>query len=156
MSGKVIPWPATGETVMFIGAPGLLSSAIAATFFDLKVGPLARSCATTAGVAEGADLPAPSAGERAVMAELGMDLGRCDLVRLTDDVVRTSSHIVVLGSSTCFDAPPGRRCDVERWPLDEPSHRGIEGLNRLRLIRDGIESNVNTLVSTLGLDASSR
>lgn len=38
---------------------------------------------------------------------------------------------------------------VEVWLTDEPSHRGIEGLERMRLVRDDIDRRVRGLLDDL-------
>lgn len=40
---------------------------------------------------------------------------------------------------------------VRRWVTDEPSHRGIEGAGRMRLVRDDIAARVAALGEQLGL-----
>ncbi|WP_300344381.1 hypothetical protein [Nesterenkonia sp.] len=39
--------------------------------------------------------------------------------------------------------------EVERWETDEPSARGIEGRQRMEIIRDDIHRRVRSLVSQL-------
>jgi len=41
---------------------------------------------------------------------------------------------------------------VETWDTDEPSERGIEGAERMRLISDDITARVRQLASDLGLE----
>ena len=38
---------------------------------------------------------------------------------------------------------------LERWRTDEPSHRGIEGMERMRLVRDDIDARVRSLIDEL-------
>jgi arsenate-mycothiol transferase len=40
---------------------------------------------------------------------------------------------------------------VEKWHTDEPSLRGIEGVERMRLVRDDIAARVRQLASDLGV-----
>ena len=40
---------------------------------------------------------------------------------------------------------------IERWDTDEPSLRGIEGDERMDLIRDDIQTRVEALADELGL-----
>lgn len=147
--GQLIRLPVTGREVLFV-CDISACAAMAASFFELKAGALGRSRVLSPSG------PQPlTRGDQAVMTELGIDLVGKEVEPLSDEVARTAAHIVVLGASTVYHPPPGTRAAVERWPLDEPAKRGIVGVARLRLIRDGIEANVNTLVAALGLDASS-
>ena len=41
------------------------------------------------------------------------------------------------------------KTDVERWEVDEPSLRGIEGKERMNLIRDEIDQRVKKLLDEL-------
>lgn len=38
---------------------------------------------------------------------------------------------------------------LERWRTDEPSTRGIEGAERMRLIRDDIDARVRQLIEEM-------
>jgi arsenate-mycothiol transferase len=38
---------------------------------------------------------------------------------------------------------------VETWHTDEPSARGIEGIERMRLVRDDIDARVRALLTEL-------
>ena len=59
----------------------------------------------------------------------------------------TVDRVVILGADAVID-PPGR-APVERWDTDEPSTRGINGAERMRLIRDDIAGRVATLAEDL-------
>ena len=54
---------------------------------------------------------------------------------------------MILGREARLDPPPGVRILV--WDTDEPSHRGIDGIDRMRLIRDDIADRVNSLHTEL-------
>ena len=43
---------------------------------------------------------------------------------------------------------PGK-APIEVWETDEPSTRGIEGEERMRLVRDDIDSRVRALLAEL-------
>ncbi|WP_231509556.1 low molecular weight phosphatase family protein [Nocardia sp. NRRL WC-3656] len=55
--------------------------------------------------------------------------------------------IVVIGRQAHLDPPPGPRMLV--WDTDEPSQRGIDGIERMRLIRDDLATRVNALHAEL-------
>ncbi|GMA30026.1 low molecular weight phosphatase family protein [Litorihabitans aurantiacus] len=46
-----------------------------------------------------------------------------------------------------LDRSGASRPAVERWELDEPSERGVEGLERLVLLRDDIAARVEALLA---------
>lgn len=54
--------------------------------------------------------------------------------------------VVTLGREAIVDAPG---VPVVNWDTDEPSERGIDGLARMRLIRDDIADRVRALVEEL-------
>lgn len=58
----------------------------------------------------------------------------------------TVDRVVILGSEAQLEATT---VPVERWETDEPSLRGIEGLERMRLIRADIEARVARLAEEL-------
>lgn len=58
-------------------------------------------------------------------------------------------RIVVLGAEAVVEPPPGMRGAIETWITDEPSLRGIDGLERMRLVRDDIDHRVRTLAAEL-------
>ncbi|NRD26529.1 low molecular weight phosphatase family protein [Frigoribacterium sp. VKM Ac-2836] len=77
------------------------------------------------------------------LAELGIDLGDEHPKALTEQMVRDADVLVVLGQEARVDEVPGTR--VETWITDEPSERGIEGMERMRLVRDDIRARVAEL-----------
>ena len=56
-------------------------------------------------------------------------------------------RVVILGGEAQIERPG--RAPVERWETDEPSERGVEGLERMRLIRDDIDARVLALKAQL-------
>jgi arsenate-mycothiol transferase len=42
---------------------------------------------------------------------------------------------------------------IINWDTDEPSERGIDGIERMRLVRDDIATRVQQLATELGLPA---
>ena len=55
---------------------------------------------------------------------------------------------MVLGSEAHVEPVGGT--PVEVWETDEPSARGIEGAERMRLVRDDIAARVEALAERLG------
>ena len=82
------------------------------------------------------------------LAELGIEVGDEHPKPLTDDMVRAADLVVVLGAEAHVDGDQG--VAVETWITDEPSERGIEGMERMRLVRDDIRARVEELRARLG------
>jgi hypothetical protein len=55
--------------------------------------------------------------------------------------------VVTLGREAHVDPTPGTR--LESWDTDEPSERGIDGIERMRLVRDDIAARVGDLYTRL-------
>lgn len=82
-----------------------------------------------------------------VLAEVGVDIGGHAPRQLTDDLMRAADLTVVLGTSAKVTAP--QSTTVEVWETDEPSLRGIDGIERMRLIRDDITARITGLTTRL-------
>ncbi|WP_280505904.1 low molecular weight phosphatase family protein [Nocardia farcinica] len=68
--------------------------------------------------------------------------------KLLDPAVAAHADVVVvLGREAELDLPSGPR--LIRWDTDEPSTRGIEGIERMRLIREDITARVRALLTEL-------
>jgi arsenate-mycothiol transferase len=55
--------------------------------------------------------------------------------------------VIVLGTEAKLEPREGTRFEV--WETDEPSERGIEGMERMRLVRDDIKARVQKLHAEL-------
>ena len=62
-------------------------------------------------------------------------------------------RVVVLGAEAEVEPVPGMRA-LTRWLIDDPAERGIQGLERVRLMRDDIAARVRTLAEELAAGAS--
>lgn len=69
--------------------------------------------------------------------------------KLDESLLDTATQIIVLGSNAQIDAEA--TAPIDRWITDEPSKRGIEGEERMRLVRDDIRQRVQVLGQQLGL-----
>ena len=58
-----------------------------------------------------------------------------------------STSLVTLGSEAKVEPVDGT--DFENWDTDEPSERGIDGIERMRLVRDDIAARVDALAARL-------
>lgn len=81
------------------------------------------------------------------LAELGIDISSETPTRITDDAVRRADVVVTLGREAKVNEVKGTR--FENWDIDEPSLRGIEGMERMRLVRDDIKQRVRQLLEEL-------
>ncbi len=95
----------------------------------------------SAGTQAGVELNALSVES---LAEAGVDISAERPKQLTDDLVRAADLVVVLGGEAKVEPVDGT--PVEVWETDEPSLRGIEGMERMRLVRDDIAARVRSLV----------
>lgn len=77
------------------------------------------------------------------MAELGIDITGEHPKPVADDVLDMVDVVIVLGNEARVEPRDGKRLEV--WDTDEPSERGIEGMERMRLIRDDIKARVKKL-----------
>lgn len=80
----------------------------------------------------------------ATLAEVGADLAGEYPKPITPDLVAAADVIVILGHEARLEPTDGT--PVLIWDTDEPSLRGIEGPERLRLIRDDITDRVRMLL----------
>ncbi|MFJ5698076.1 low molecular weight phosphatase family protein [Arthrobacter sp. NPDC093139] len=93
--------------------------------------------------------PGTSLNPQAVesLTELGIDITGEHPKPVTDEVLETVDAVIVLGTEAKLEPIEGKRFEV--WETDEPSERGIEGMDRMRLVRDDINARVQTLYTEL-------
>lgn len=86
------------------------------------------------------------------LLEVGVDITG-EQPKLVDlELARDVDLVVTLGREAQLDALPGTR--VENWDTDEPSERGIDGIERMRLIRNDIDQRIRQLLHALDADAA--
>ena len=76
------------------------------------------------------------------VAEIGASMEGESPHQLTDDMLRLADHVVVIGEEATVEPVDGMKSDVVVWHVDEPSERGIDGIERMRLVRDDINRQV--------------
>lgn len=93
--------------------------------------------------------PAKDLNPQAVesLTELGIDVSGEYPKPVTDEVLDSVDAVVVLGTEAKLEPREGKRFEV--WETDEPSERGIEGMERMRLVRDDIKARVQSLYTEL-------
>lgn len=84
------------------------------------------------------------------LAELGVDISTEKPKPVDPDVIRSVDVVVTLGREARVELVAETR--FENWDTDEPSERGIDGIERMRLIRDDIAQRVRNLVDELGVN----
>jgi arsenate-mycothiol transferase len=95
--------------------------------------------------------PSTAISEQAAesLQELGIDITAERPKPITEQLVHEVDVVVVLGLEAQVDPVLGTR--FQTWDTDEPSARGIEGAERMRLVRDDIAARVRTLATELGV-----
>ena len=68
---------------------------------------------------------------------------------LDEDLLRSVDRVVLVGGEAEVAPVEGMRGTIETWITDEPSLRGIDGEERMRLVRDDIDRRVHVLVAEL-------
>ena len=107
---------------------------------------LAAALAPDVAVASAGTDPGTATNAQSVasLAEVGVDISGHRPQPLTPELVAAADLVVLLGEEVQADLPAGTR--VERWVTDEPSARGVEGAERMRLVRDEIAARVRALL----------
>ncbi len=82
-----------------------------------------------------------------VLAEVGVDITQNVPRHITAEDQQQADLVVILGPEAQVDEVEGTL--YERWNTDEPSDRGIDGIDRMRLVRDDILERVTALHTTL-------
>ncbi|MCI9888563.1 low molecular weight phosphatase family protein [Micrococcales bacterium 31B] len=132
----------TRPAVLFVCQKNGGKSQMAAGLMKLEAGDAVT--VTSAGTKPGSAVNGLSAE---VLADLGVDIAGETPRLLTEADMRQAGHVVVLGSEAVVPALDG--VTVEVWETDEPSQRGIEGRERMVLVRDDIHARVRELKSRL-------
>ena len=82
-----------------------------------------------------------------VLAEVGVDITGETPRPIDPELLRTVDVVVTLGREAQVDVPA--EVGFQNWDTDEPSERGIDGIERMRLIRDDIAARVQVLAHEL-------
>ena len=95
----------------------------------------------SAGTTPGSQINALSAQ---VLAEVGADMGGETPRPIDPTLLRTVDLVITLGREAVVEVPPN--VELRNWDTDEPSERGIDGIERMRLVRDDIADRVADLL----------
>ncbi|GAA1117166.1 hypothetical protein GCM10009670_02600 [Citricoccus alkalitolerans] len=100
----------------------------------------------SAGTSPGETINALSAE---VIAEGGADMSAGRPKPIDPDLLARVDRVVVLGGEAHVEPVDGMTGTIETWHTDEPSARGIEGTERMRLVRDDVDARVRALLAEL-------
>ncbi|WP_420176331.1 low molecular weight phosphatase family protein [Luteococcus sp. OSA5] len=64
-------------------------------------------------------------------------------------LLRSVNRVVVIGDEATVEPVKGMKGTIEHWAVDEPSQRGIEGDQRMDLLRDELDARVAQLLAEL-------
>ena len=81
------------------------------------------------------------------LLEVGVDLSGEVPKPIDPALLARIDYVVTLGGEAKVDVVDGP--GFENWDTDEPSERGIDGIERMRLVRDDIAGRVGELASRL-------
>lgn len=102
-----------------------------------------RVCVHSAGTNPGSTINALSAQ---VLTEVGADMSGEKPRPIDPELLDTVDLVVTLGREAVVEVPPD--VELRNWDTDEPSERGIDGIDRMPMIRD-IDARVQALLAEL-------
>ena len=98
----------------------------------------------SAGTQPGNTINAESAS---AIEEIGATMAGEHPKPINQDLLESVDRVIILGRDALIDTPG--TAPIERWDTDEPSARGIQGPERMRLIREDIQRRVIVLSDQL-------
>lgn len=134
----------TKPSVLFVCVKNGGKSQMAAALMRLRAGDAVE--VHSAGTKPGDKLNEAS---RASVAELGASFEGESPKPIEPELLRRVDRVVVIGEEAVVEPVEGMRGSIETWVTDEPSLRGIEGDERMRLVRDDIDTRVRGLLDEL-------
>ncbi len=141
------PTPPQRPSVLFVCVKNGGKSQMAAALLAARAGGAVE--VHSAGTAPGSAINALSAE---VVAEVGADMSSGHPKPLDPGLMARMDRVIVLGEEAVVDPVPGMAGTITTWRTDEPSTRGIDGIERMRLVRDDIDARVGELMEELGVD----
>lgn len=81
------------------------------------------------------------------LTEVGVDITGETPKLIEPQLVEAVDLVVTLGREAKVEPVPGT--EFQNWDTDEPSERGIDGIERMRLVRDDIAGRVRLLAEQL-------
>jgi hypothetical protein len=89
-----------------------------------------------------------------VLAEIGADISGETPRPIDPELLRTVDLVVTLGREAVVEVPSG--VELRNWDTGEPSERGTDGIERMRLVRDDINARVHELLTELAPTVTQR
>ncbi len=133
--------------VLFICQSNKGKSQMAEALMNLHAQGRVRATSAGTKAAVGSAVNAESA---ASLAELGADMSKGTPKFASADDLAVADRIVILGGAAQLETTDEEiLAKTERWNTVEPSHEGIEGAERMNLIRDDIDARVRALLAEL-------
>ena len=136
--------PTRTPSVLFVCVRNGGKSQMAAALMRLHAGEKVE--VHSAGTGPGSKVNALAAE---VVAEVGADMSGQTPVAVDPGLVRRVDRVVVLGAEAAGQMDDDTARPHDLWTTDEPSDRGIDGLERMRLVRDDIDRRVRMLITEL-------
>jgi len=84
-----------------------------------------------------------------VIAEVGADMSGEYPKPVDSQLLREVDRVIILGMDAQLEIPTDARGTCERWVTIGPAERGIDGVERMRLIRDDITGRITGLLNEL-------
>jgi len=81
------------------------------------------------------------------VAEIGADMSHAVPTHLVPSMLTAADRVIVLGTEARVSALPDMRAPIDTWVIPDPAERGIDGLDRVRLMRDDIADRVRALIA---------
>ncbi len=134
----------TRPEILFVCVRNGGKSQMAAALMEHRAAGAVR--VSSAGTEPGSALNAQSVE---AVAELGADMSQGRPRPIDPELLRRADRVIVLGTEARLDTEAELAGRLETWETDEPSARGIVGLERMRLIRDDIDARVRRLLEEL-------
>ncbi len=145
MTDDTTPTAAGKPSVLFVCVKNGGKSQMAAGLMAKRAGDTIR--VESAGTKPGTSVNGLSAES---LAEVGVDIRHNSPKPVTEEMVQAADVVVTLGREAHVDEVQGTA--FESWDTDEPSERGIDGIERMRLVRDDIARRVDDLYDRLTSD----
>jgi arsenate-mycothiol transferase len=118
---------------------------------QMAAGLMRQAAGDAVDVASAGTAPGTALNELSVasLLEVGVDITAEHPKAVTTDMLTAADVVVTLGPEARVDEVDGPR--FQTWITDEPSERGIDGIDRMRLVRDDIATRVRALARDLGI-----
>jgi len=127
-------------SVLFVCVKNGGKSQMAGALMRLEAGDIVE--VHTAGTKPGSALNSESVES---LVEVGAEVDGEAPKPIDPELLARVDRVVVLGSEAVVERVPGMRAEIETWETEEPARRGIEGMERMRLVRDDIRERVRRL-----------